>query len=160
MIDEKYTSYISMMSKLEVIQRTGLQILELRDKYTKLVMPIDINKNHVGIMYAGSLFSLGEVIGGIMWGVMFDKENFYPVVKEVNIRFKRPAMTDVSLEKEFSEEEASQIQKIAEKEGKADYELELELKDTNGEVVAIANGTWQIRKMSDDLKEMMKALGI
>ena len=101
MIDEKYTSYLSMISKLEVIQRTGLQIIELRDNYTKLVMPIDINKNHVGIMYAGSLFSLGEIIGGIMWGVMFDKENYYPVVKEVNIQFKRPAMTDVSLEKNF-----------------------------------------------------------
>jgi len=160
MIDEKNKSYLTMISKLDVINRTGLQILELRDHYTKLVMPIETNKNHVGIMYAGSLFSLGEIIGGIMWGVMFDTENYYPVVKEVSIQFKKPAFTDIFLEKEFDKPEADRIQETAEKEGKADYALELELKDTNGEIVAIVNGTWQIRKMSEELKAMMKALGI
>lgn len=160
MIDEKYASNLTMVSKLDVIKRTGFQILELRDGYVKLLMPIDVNKNHVGIMYAGSLFTLGEIVGGIMWGLMFDVEKFYPVVKEVNIQFKRPAMTDVSLEKEFSKEEANRIQEKAEKDGKADYELELELKDTTGEIVAVVKGVWQIRKMTEELRAMLKALGM
>jgi len=160
MIDEKYAPNMDMVSKLDVIKRTGLQILSIKHGYTKLMMPIESNKNHVGIMYAGSLFSLGEIVGGIMWSVMFDVEKCYPVVKEVNIQFKRPAMTDIFLEKEFDKADATRIQDIADKEGKADYELELELKDTSGEIVAIVNGVWQIRKMTNELRAMLKALGI
>jgi hypothetical protein len=63
-------------------------------------MPYQIigNGNHVNTMYAGALFTLGEFAGGILHLVTFDYMKFFPIVKEVNIRFHRPALTNVVME--------------------------------------------------------------
>jgi acyl-coenzyme A thioesterase PaaI-like protein len=157
MIEEKYKSLAtSAVSLVEGIKRTGVRIAALRDGYVKCIMPLEGNINHVGIMYAGSLFTLGEIIGGIMWGLMFDVEKYYPIVKEINIAFRRPAASDVSLEATFDKDEANRIQATAEKTGKADYALELDLKDAGGQTVSVVKGVWQIRKMPEALKEMLK----
>jgi acyl-coenzyme A thioesterase PaaI-like protein len=156
MIEEKYKDLAeSAFTMVEGIKRTGIKVVGMQDGYVECVMPLEGNINHVGIMYAGSLFTLGEVIGGIMWGLMFDTKKYYPIVKEITIKFKKPAATDISLEREFSEEEAARIQETAEKEGKADYELTLELKDNSGQTVSIVEGIWQIRKIPEELKGML-----
>jgi len=157
MIEEKYQPLAeSAISMVEGIKRTGIRIVGLRDGYAKCIMPLHDNINHVGIMYAGSLFTLGEIMGGIMWGIMFDVEKFYPIVKEITIRFTRPAATDVSLEVNFNKGDAIRIQEEAEKGGKADYTLDLDLTDAAGETVSIVHGVWQIRKTPEELKGMLK----
>ena len=148
MIDEKYRDAAELaVGAVGAIKRTGIRVVGLRDRYAKLLMPIEGNVNHVGMMYAGSLFTLGEIAGGAIHVVSFDVTRLVPIVKEIQIRFRRPAMTDVTMEVELSEEEASRIQTEALKEGKADYQLNLELEDASGEVVSIVSGTWQVRTM-------------
>ena len=120
-----------------------------------MLMPLEGNVNPVGMMYAGSLFTLGEIAGGAIHVVSFDMTKLFPIVKEIKIRFRRPATTDVTMEVELSAEEASRIQAEALEKGKADYVLNLELEDANGEVVSIVQGTWQVRTFS---KEMGAAL--
>jgi len=148
-IDEKYRGADKLIvDAVEGIKRTGIRVLALRDRYAKMLMPLEGNGNHLGVMYAGSLFSLGEIAGGAIHVVSFDMTKLFPLVKEINIRFRRPAMTDVTMEVEISAEEASRIQAEALEKGKADYVLNLELEDAGGEVVAIVDGTWQVRTMS------------
>ena len=137
---------------IESIHRTGIKVLDVRERYTKLLMPLAGNVNHVGIMYAGSLFTLGEIPGGILHVASFDSTRFFPIVKEVNIRFRRPASTDVTLEKEISTEMVDQVQKEAEENDKADFYLEMDITDANGEVVAIVKGTWQIRRIPEGME--------
>ena len=151
MIDEKYLSNLSNVLKIKSVEQSGLKIVALRDGYAKIVMPIEGNTNHVDIMYAGSLCMLGEIIGGVKWAVMFDVEKYYPIIKEFSIKYKRPATTDISIEQVFSKEEADHIQDEAEKTGKCDYPITLELKDAGDETVAIVTGIWQIRKLSNKL---------
>ena len=152
MIEEKYkvvAEYIE--TGVEGIKRTGIKAAALRDRYVKLLMPLAGNVNHVGTMYAGSLFTIGECMGGAIYGVAFDTQRFVPIVKEVTIRFRRPAVTDVTLELEMGADEVDRIQQEAEEKGKADFTLDLELKDTNGEVVSIVHGIWQIRKIPEGI---------
>ena len=145
-IDDKYRDAAEgMIDAVEGIKRTGIGVVSLRDRYAKLLMPLEGNVNHVGMMYAGSLFTLGEIAGGAIYAVSFDMNKLFPIVKEINIRFRRPAMTDVTMEVELSAEEASRIQAEALEKGKADYGLKLELEDANGEAVSIVEGTWQVR---------------
>lgn len=147
-IDKKYTDIAEFaVNMVEGIKRTGIQVLELWDRHVKLCMPLEGNGNHVGIMYAGSLFTLGEITGGIIPYIAWDMTDLVPIVKEVNIRFVAPAMSDVFMISEISEEEAAAIHQTAVKNGKADFTLELELKDTGDNIVAYVNGTWQIRTM-------------
>lgn len=135
------------IASIEGIRRTGLQVVEIEERYAKVVMPFAGNGNHVGTMYAGSLFALGEFAGGVIFLVSFDYDKYFPIVKEVSIRFQRPAYTDVTMEVSMSEEDAAHIEQVAREQGKVDFILDLELKDEEGEVVALVNGTWQIRKI-------------
>ena len=146
MSDDKYRDAEELIvGAVEAIKRTGLRVVCLRDRYAKMLMPLEGNVNHVGMMYAGSLFTLGEIAGGAIYVVSFDMTRLFPIVKEVKIRFRRPATTDVIMEVELSAEEASRIQAEALEKGKADYVLNLELEDAEGEVVSIVEGTWQVR---------------
>ena len=151
MIDEKYLSNLSNVLKIKALEHSGIKIVALRDRYAKIVMPIEGNMNHVNIMYAGSLCMLGEIIGGVKWAVMFDVEKYFPIIKVFSIKYKRPATTNISIEQEFSKEEADQIQNEAEKTGKCDYPIEVELKDTDDNPVAVVSGVWQIRKLTNQL---------
>ena len=45
----------------------------------------------------------------------------------------------------MSEEEAARIAATADEHGKADYDLVMELKDTDGNVVAISTNRYQMR---------------
>lgn len=158
MIEEKYRDVAELsVSLVGAIKRTGLSIVSLRERYAKFRMPLEGNINHIGAMYAGSLFTLGEFTGGILPAVAFDITRFYPIVKEVTIKYVALAKTDVTIEAEMSREEVGKIQAEAEENGKADFTLELELKDENDEVVALVNGIWQIRLIPEELKGMFKA---
>jgi hypothetical protein len=161
MIEEKYKALaLYVESGIEGIRRTGLKVLTLRERHVKLLMPLTGNVNHVGMMYAGSLFTIGEVMGGAIFGASFDMGRYYPLVKEVNIRFRRPAMTDITLELKFNEEKVAGICAELEEKGKADFPLELELTDANGEVVSIVQGVWQGRKMTPELAALMSQVSL
>jgi len=145
-IDEKYRELArAAINSVDGIKRTGLEILDLRDRYCKILMPLEGNVNHVGMMYAGSLFTLGELPGGLIVMSSFEPGKFVPIVKEVNIRFVSPALTDVTLELAWTKEHADALEKEAVERGKANYTLEMEIKDADGRVVSVVGGVWQIR---------------
>ena len=148
MIEERFKNLVVYLETgVEAIARTGVKALECRERYVKLLMPLAGNTNHIGIMYAGSLFTLGEVPGGAIFGASFDVTKYVPIVKEVSIRFRRPAMTDVTLEVSMEKDTVDTLTKEVESKGKADFPLQLEIKDASGEVVALVSGIWQIRTL-------------
>ncbi len=146
MIDDKFKDLaIAAIELVDGIKRTGVKIIGLRDRYCKLLMPLEGNINHVGMMYAGSLFTTGELPGGLIVLASYDFGKFVPSVKEVTIRCVSPAKTDVTLELEWTKEYAEALEKEALENGKADFTLEMEIKDAGGEVVSIVSGIWQMR---------------
>ena len=150
MIDDKFKDLATAAIELvDAIKRTGLRIIGLRDRYCKMLMPLEGNTNHVGMMYAGSLFTIGEIPGGLIVMASYGFGKFVPIVKEVSIRFKSPAKTDVTLELEWTREYAEALEKETLENGKADFTLEMEIKDTGGEVVSIVSGIWQIRPVPE-----------
>ena len=140
---EKMTA--AQYEQIPFMARTGVVIEEAEPGRVKLRMPFEPNVNHVGMMYAGALFTLAELPGGTLFTTTFDYRKYYPIVKDVKIRFRRPAMTDITVEVSMSADEAAAITAEAEREGKADYGWECELTDAHGEVVAISQNTYQIR---------------
>jgi thioesterase domain-containing protein len=147
MIEEKYKPLAAYLeSAIGIVKRMGLKVISMKDGYVKLQMPFKENVNHVGTMYAGSLFTLGELMGGAIFIVSFDMNKYYPIVKDVQIRYRRPALTDITVELSMSSDQVKQLTAALEEKGKADFPLELQLIDAGGEVVAIVQGTWQGRK--------------
>lgn len=129
------------------VANSGVKVEVLERGHTKLCMPLAPNKNHVGSMYAGALFTLAELPGGAIFLSSFDIDRFYPVVRDMSIRFRRPATSDVWAEVRVSEDFVQKVQAEAEANGKADYEWECELKDVDGTVVAITRNLYQLRKI-------------
>lgn len=135
-----------METTVAFVRRSGLKALDLAPGRVKLMMPLAGNENHIGIMYAGALFTLGEVPGGALFLSTFDIEKYYPIVKEINIRFRRPATGDVTVEVTMSPEEVARINSEVEAHGKADFVLDEQIVDGAGQVAAIIRGVYQVRR--------------
>lgn len=131
--------------QIAFVQRSGLKADVLEVGHVRLRMPLAGNQNHIGSMYAGALFTLAEIPGGALFLTSFDTQRFYPIVKEMNLRFRRPATGDIHVEASLSKAQIEQLQKQATEEGKAEYVLELQLTDDSGEVVAQSRGLYQLR---------------
>ncbi|MCX5849406.1 MAG: YiiD C-terminal domain-containing protein [Deltaproteobacteria bacterium] len=148
MIEKKYEEYVKILESIvKIIAAMGIRIIEMWDRHVKVLLPLEPNINHIGTMYAGSLFTVGEFIGGAIFIASFDYTRFYPIVKAINIQFRRPATTLVTVETTLSTEEINAIQQEADAKGKADWEMNLELKDQAGEVCCLVQGVWQMRKL-------------
>lgn len=128
------------------IGRNGFEIIEIDRGYVKMRAPLAENQNHFGVMYAGALFTLGELPGGAVYLTTFDTERFFPLVKNMSIDFKAPTQSDAVIEVRISESEAARIEREAGEKGKADFKLESEIKDLNGQVTAVCRGSYQLRK--------------
>ncbi|MGH8354049.1 MAG: YiiD C-terminal domain-containing protein [Pseudomonas sp.] len=127
------------------VKRMGLKAEVLEPGFVRLRVPLAGNENHIGSLYAGALFTLAEIPGGALFITSFDGSRFYPLVKEMNLRFRRPATGDIWVEARLSAEEIERLQAEAATNGKAEYLLELELRDASGQVVAESRGLYQLR---------------
>jgi acyl-coenzyme A thioesterase PaaI-like protein len=132
--------------KIDFVKRSGLRAEELQPGFVRLRMPLAGNQNHIGTLYAGALFTLAEIPGGALYLTSFDVQRFYPLIKEMNLRFRRPASSDVCVEARLNAAEIERIQAEAEQAGKADYRLDLQLTDVDGQVVAETSALYQLRK--------------
>lgn len=131
--------------QIAFVRRSGLKAEILEPGHVRLRMPFEGNQNHIGTLYAGALFTLAEVPGGALFLTSFDARRFYPIVKELSLRFRRPARGDISVDARLGSDEIQRIRQEAEDRGKADYWLELQLIDASGEVVAESRGLYQLR---------------
>ena len=147
MIEKKYQDHVSMLeSIIKIVDTMGIRIVEMWDRHAKVLLPLEPNINHIGTMYAGSLFTVGEFIGRALFIASFNYSRFYPIVKAINIQFRRPATTYVTVEATLSVEEIDAIQREADAKGKADWKMDLEIKDQAGVVCCLLQGVWQMRK--------------
>lgn len=126
-------------------ERAGVDLVEFERGRVKMKIPFQGNQNHIGIMYAGALFTVAEIPGGALFMSAFDLSKCYPILVDMNIKFLKPATTDVFVEATLSEEDIARVNAELESQGKSNYVLVLELKDTNGTVVAATNATYQAR---------------
>lgn len=136
----------NVVTAVEFAVRTGLRKVTMGPDGIKLLMPLETNGNHVGTMYAGALFTLAEIVGGTVFRTYMLNPGVFPIVKGLNIKFVRPARTDVTVEYSMEQADADKILAECLEKGKANYDISLELKDGDGQVVAVSDGYYQLRK--------------
>ena len=124
------------------VERSGLELLHLERGHAVLRLPLEPNVNHVGWAYAGALFTLAEIPGGVLFGSAFDVSRFFPIVGELSIRFTAPAKTATLVDARMSDEEINRVTAELEERGKAKYVLEQTLTDDAGTVVATTSATY------------------
>lgn len=127
------------------VGRSGLRVLELQRGYVRCQMPFAGNGNHVGIMYAGALFTLAELPGGALFLSSFDATRYFPIVKSLDMRFKKPATSDVFVEMRLDDAQIAAISAMADETGKSEFELDGRLTTADGTIVAESHGVYQLR---------------
>lgn len=129
-----------------ILGAMGLEVLEAAPGRAAARIPSGPNVNHFGVAYAGSLFSVAEMLGGIIGG-FFDVPGAIPIVKRLEIDFTRPSMSASTARTTLSEEEQARVQSEAAATGKSNFELLTEVTDEDGTVVARTHGFYQLRVM-------------
>ena len=127
------------------VANCGLRVVELRRGYVKCLVPFAGNGNHVGTMYAGALFTVAEIPGGALFLSSFDTRRYFPIVTALDMRFLKPAKSDVTIEMTLADERIAAISAEADANGKATFTLDGEIKDAGGTVVATSHGVYQLR---------------
>ncbi len=131
---------------IECVLKTGLRTDKNDASGIRLLMPLQGNTNHIGTMYAGALFTLAEIMGGTVYRTYMKTPEVFPIVKSLNIKFLKPARSDIFAEYKMEQDIADKILKECLDKGKANYDILLELKDESGQVVSKSEGFYQIRK--------------
>ena len=139
------------VGSVPILEAMGIRVVEVRPGFAAAELPPEPNVNHFGVTYAGSLFSVAEMLGGLLALTTFDFDGelagFVPLVKESTIRFRRPALGVVRAEASLAAPEAARVREDALATGRGEFVLEATLTDAAGEVVATTLGTYQVRRL-------------
>ncbi len=135
----------AMIDGIPPMHRMGLRIVALSEEHVIGAAPLAGNHNHIGTMYAGTQFGVAEVVGGALWLPNFDTDRVYPVVKDLQIRYIRPATSDIRAEASIGTATVQRMKREVVATGKSDFVIDSVLTDVAGVVVATAVGTYQIR---------------
>ena len=158
-LDENDTSLVSSLKRqagfglinrlvgraIPMANRSNFQVVGVGPGYLKAKIPLRDNRNHIGTLYAGAMFLVAEVPGGVLALLEFGTE-YVPILKEMTISYLKPAQSDVTVEFRLSQEELARLKSDADSRGKADFTQQGELRDQQGELVARATGLYQLRK--------------
>ncbi|RMI31380.1 YiiD C-terminal domain-containing protein [Nocardia stercoris] len=132
---------------IPVAHRMGVRAELAEPGHAVLTVPAEGNSNHFGAIYAGVLFTVGEMLGGAISLASFDTTAYYPLVKDLQIFFRKPAKTDLRSEAFLSDDEIQRVTAEAAANGKADFQLRATVHDADGVLVAETVGTYQIRAL-------------
>lgn len=139
------------LGSVPILEAMGIRVVEVRPGFAAAELPPEPNVNHFGVTYAGSLFSVAEMLGGVLSLATFDfegeLEGFVPLVKESTIRFRRPALGVVRATAALADPEVARVREAALSTGKGEFLLEATLTDARDEVVASTVGTYQVRRL-------------
>lgn len=144
-VDERDPATAFMQDAVPILGHMGVEVLDTSASRASVRIPHAANSNHVGTVYAGSLLSAAEVLGGSI-GFAQGLEGFVPIVSRMEIDYLRPATSDVTSVTTISEDERARIRADAERDGKAKFVLEITLTDASGTEVARALGHYQLRR--------------
>lgn len=141
---EELTAGVRAM--IPIMGAMELTVVDARRGHAAAEIPAGPNVNHFGAMYAGSLFTVAEMLGGVLGFNTFDLDGFVPIVKSLEIKFLKPASTRVRAAASLNEDEIARIEADARANGKAEFVLTAEITDEAGTVVAATEGVYQVRK--------------
>lgn len=131
---------------IPIFEAMQVEVVELDRTTAAARIPAAPNVNHFGMAYAGSLFTVAEVLGGLFPRTSLATDDGVPLVKRMEIDFLRPAATDVVSRTSLTEDEIARILSEYAERGKSDFELVAEVTDTAGTVVARTRGFYQLRR--------------
>lgn len=138
----------SLYGALPIYEHIEARVLGLEPRVRCAVPLKRKNQNHFGAVHAALQFAACEMAGALAVSQhpMVRADDLRIVVQSMNIDFVRPAMTGVEAIAAVSEAQARALNDSLALDGRARLELEVELADSGGNLVAKATGHYHLSR--------------
>ena len=134
--------------RVPFVERTGMRKLEEKRGYSKLLMPLEQNANHVSVMYMGAFTVLAEAAAAGPGISILDTAKYFPIIKDIYVDFHRMAASDVTAEYSLSNAQIDALLSDLEAKGRATYVADIPMLDRQGSLVATGKVT--VKLLSHD----------
>lgn len=123
----------------------GVEFTELRPGFVRAEVPFEGNGNHFGVVYAGVIFTVAEVLGGAIHFATFDTSTHYPLVRNLSIEFLKPGTSRLTATASMADDEIARIKAEALPGAKVPFVFTTEVHGADGTLVATTRGDYQLR---------------
>lgn len=137
------------MNVLEIpfVEKIGIK----RNADGNLELPYSENvHNHLHTIHASAQFTLAETASGEMLQHLFPELAgvVIPVLRESNIKFKKPATNTIIAYPSVSDETLAKFKEQFIKRGRASISVDVEIRDTKDTVTCVGAYNWFVQKAS------------
>ena len=138
---------VLISEKVPVAEFLGIKVEAANPGYVRLKLPFSKRvQNHLEIVYAGAIFALAEIAGGVAMLSVFDTAKFTILIEGLNIEFQRPSRRDLWCDLTLAPELITRVQEQVRSEGKAKITIPIEVKDERQRVIARIEGAYYVRR--------------
>ena len=138
-----FNQFIGMA--IPFVSRNGFKVLEVAPGYVKALVPLQGNQNHMKTLYAGAMFLLAEVPGGVIAWFDFG-QRYTPILRDMKMEFIAMCKSDLTVEFRLAAEDIERLKREVDENGKTHFELLGSLCDDSGKLVAKSTARYQLRK--------------
>jgi acyl-coenzyme A thioesterase PaaI-like protein len=109
----------------------------------------DNMKNHLGTFHASAQFALAEACSGLSLQKHFPHlaSSAVPVLRRSDVKFKRPANSDIRATARISNEAKEKFELQFEKKGRAIIAVPVEITDQNGTIIMVGTYEWFVQRI-------------
>ena len=132
-------------ASVPAIGRLGVVVEAIAPGEVTLRVPLEGNTNHLGTMYAGALFALAELPGGLLPLVVLGPGSHVPILVGMSVHYTAAARTDVTLRATLPVEEVLALARRADAEGQAEFALALDAQEAAGRTVISSEAHYVLR---------------
>ena len=137
--------------KVPVAGFIGLAVEAVGPGRARLRMPFNRQiKNHLDIVYAGAIFALAEISGGVAMLSAFEQDGCTVLARRMEIDYVRPSRSDLLCDVVLPDTIVAAGRAAVQVEGKADVVLPIEVQDDRGRIVARVSAFYYLRQKSRD----------
>jgi len=125
----------------------GLEVEAVEPGRARLRMPFSPQvKNHLDIVYAGAIFALAEISGGVAMLSAFEQDGCTVLARRMEIDYVRPSRSALLCDVALPDTVVSESRAAVQTEGKADVVLPIDVQDERGRVVARVVAFYYLRQ--------------
>ncbi|MHC4628158.1 MAG: YiiD C-terminal domain-containing protein [Planctomycetota bacterium] len=119
---------------------------------TKGSLELPFNKtiqNHLQTIHASAQFALAETASGEILQTIFPElvGKVAPVLRESQIRFKKPATNTISAQPTVSDEAISKFREQFKRKGRSSISVNVEIKDSESVVTCVGTFKWFVQSV-------------
>lgn len=124
----------------------GFKFINLTDSSAQISLPYKrLNMNHLSGIHACAIATLGEYPAGLSLIKNFSPSKHRLIMKKLNAEYFLQAREDLLGTAKITKEEVERLKKEIELNEKSEVLMETEITNSQNEVVAIIQTTWQIK---------------